>query len=101
MAPPWSARLCARCAPTPSLPPLAQRGDEGAQRGEGLLCAMPRTLVQGWDIITRAQRISTERYPVHLSCVASLIHLYSLSYSSSYGYIRLYTLPIRAAKWDK
>ena len=46
------SRHAAGKAPPPRIPPLAQRGDEGAERRERLLGPSPQTLARGDDIIT-------------------------------------------------
>lgn len=46
------SRHAASQAPPPAVPPLAQCGDEGAQRRKRLLRSSAQTLAQGDDIIT-------------------------------------------------
>lgn len=50
------ARHAASQAPPTCVPPLAQCGDEGAQRRKRLLSSSPQTLVQEDDIITTRNR---------------------------------------------
>lgn len=47
-------RHAASKAPSPCVPPLAQCGDEGAQRWKWLLGSSPKTLPQEDDIIIRS-----------------------------------------------
>lgn len=51
-----SAHHAAGQTPPPCVPPLVQRGDEGAQRWKRLLCSSPETLAQRDDIITKMNR---------------------------------------------
>lgn len=50
------ARYATGQAPSPYIPPLAQCGNEGAQRRKRLLGSSPQTLAQEDDIITKRNR---------------------------------------------